>query len=161
MEKQFMTFSLAEGIYGINILGIREINYTDACTAVPLGREEIVGLLNLRGQIVTIFDTGLPLGYPKRRFRRKENSLLIMKTTPELSPVARKQGIETHNDQVGLYVDEIGDVISCEDSELEPVPAHADASISKFLNGVFKHDEKLVGIINVPELLKFEKESRG
>ena len=155
MEKQFMTFSLAEGIYGINILGIREINFTDRCTPVPLGKNQIVGLLNLRGQIVTIFDTGIPLGYPKRSFKNKENSLLIMKTTPELSPVARKQGVETHSDMVGLYVDEIGDVISCDESELEPVPAHAEASVSKFLEGVFKHDEKLVGIINVPELLKY------
>ncbi len=156
MEKQFMTFYLENGVYGINILGIREINFTDYCTRVPLSKSHIVGLLNLRGQIVTIFDTGIPLGYPGRQLKARENSMLIMKTNPELSPVARKQGILTHTDQVGLLVDQIGDVISCEDSEIEPVPAHADVSVSKFLTGVIKHADSLVSIINVPELLKYE-----
>lgn len=156
MEKQFMTFFIEEGIYGINILGIREINFTDRCTPVPLAKQQIVGLLNLRGQIVTIFDTGIPLGYDQRKLKEAENSMLIMKTTPELSPVARKQGITTHVDQVGLLVDQIGDVISCDESELEPVPAHADVNVAKFLEGVVKHGDKLVGIINVPELLKFD-----
>lgn len=156
MEKQFMTFYVEEGIYGINILGIREINFTDYCTRVPLSNRHIVGLLNLRGQIVTIFDTGIPLGYQQRSLDDKENSMLIMKTTSELSPVARKNGITTHQDPVGLLVDRIGDVISCEDTDVEPVPAHADVNVAKFLEGVVKHDDNLVGIINVPELLKYE-----
>ena len=154
MEKQFMTFTLGGGTYGINILGIREINYNLSPTEVPLAKEHIVGLLNLRGQIVTIFDTGIPLGYEKR-VRKEESSLLIMKTNAELSPVARREDVLTHQDQVGLLVDQIGDVISCEQSEVEPVPAHADVNVAKFLEGVVKHDDTLVGIINVPELLKY------
>lgn len=155
MEKQFMTFFIEEGVYCINILGIREINYTDYCTHVPLAKETILGLLNLRGQIVTIYDTGLPLGYAPRSLKDKENNMLIMKTNPELSPVARKQGITTHQDQVGLLVDRIGDVISCEEGEVEPVPAHADHTVAKFLEGVIQKDDQLVSIINVPELLKY------
>jgi purine-binding chemotaxis protein CheW len=156
MEKQFMTFYIEEGIYGINILGIREIHYADFCTRVPLAKANIMGLLNLRGQIVTIVDTGIPLGYPKRQLKEKENSLLIMKTTPELSPVARKQGVETHNDQVGLLVDAIGDVISCDEADLDSIPAHADVNVAKYMEGVVKHDDQLVSIINVPELLKYD-----
>lgn len=156
MQKQFMTFKIADGFYGINILGIREINYSRQYTNVPLARKHIVGLLNLRGQIVTVFDTGIPLGY-KRREHTGDTSLLIMKTMPELSPVARKAGVETHMDQVGLLVDRIGDVISCDDKEIEPVPAHADASVAKYLEGVVKREDALVGLISVPELLKFEE----
>lgn len=156
MEKQFMTFYIEKGVYGINILGIREINYTANCTQVPLAKHHIQGLLNLRGQIVTIFDTGIPLGYKNRTLHAAENSMLIMKTNHELSPVARNQGIETHADVVGLLVDSIGDVISCDETEIEPIPAHADINVSRFLSGVVKHNEELVSIINVPELLKYE-----
>ncbi|MDJ0837658.1 MAG: chemotaxis protein CheW [Acidobacteriota bacterium] len=155
MEKQFMTFTLGGGTYGINILGIREINYNLSATPVPLAKSHIVGLLNLRGQIVTIFDTGIPLGYQNHE-GSKDSSLLIMKTNSELSPVARREGIETHKDQVGLMVDQIGDVISCEEGDIEPVPAHADVNVAKFLEGVVKQGDALVGIINVPELLKYE-----
>lgn len=155
MEKQFMTFTLEGGTYGINILGIKEINYNLDFTAVPLAKDLIVGLLNLRGQIVTVVNTGIPLGYGMRDIK-EESSLLIMKTNGELSPVARREGVVTHQDQVGLMVDQIGDVISCEESDIEPVPAHADVNVGKFMEGVVKQGEVLVGIINVPELLKYE-----
>ena len=154
MEKQFMTFYIGDGIYGINILGIREINYTRMFTPVPLAYDHIAGLLNLRGQIVTVWDMGIPLGYPKRTLK-EESSLLVMKVNDELSAVARKQGITTHASQVGLFVDRIGDVISCEDSEIAPVPAHADAQVAKFLEGVIRQEGSLVGLINLPELLRY------
>ncbi len=155
MEKQFMTFYIGDGIYGINILGIREINYIRLFTPVPLTSDHIVGLLNLRGQIVTVWDLGIPLGYPKRTMK-EESSLLVMKINDELSAVARKQGIETHGSQVGLFVDRIGDVISCEEGEIAPVPAHAEPKVAKFLEGVIRQDDSLVGLINLPELLKYE-----
>jgi len=155
MEKQFMTFTLGKGMYGINILGIREINYHIHFTEVPLAKAHVVGLLNLRGQIVTVFDTGIPLGYPRQE-RREESSLLIMKTNTELSHVARREEVHTHDDQVGLLVDQIGDVIACDAGDIDPVPAHADRDVAKFLEGVVKHDDMLVSIINVPELLKYD-----
>lgn len=155
MQKQFMTFYLSDGIYGINILGIREINYSQRFTPVPLSHEHILGLLNLRGQIVTVWDTGIPLGY-ERRSITEDTSLLVMKTDMELSAIARKQSITTHEHQVGFMVDRIGDVISCDENEINPVPAHADAKVAKFLEGVVQQDDTLVGLINVPELLKFQ-----
>jgi len=155
MEKQFMTFYIGDGVYGINILGIREINFIRMFTPVPLAYDHIVGLLNLRGQIVTVWDMGIPLGYAKREMN-EESSLLVMKTNQELSSVARKHNIETHQSQVGLFVDRIGDVISCEESEIAPVPAHADAKVAKFLEGVIRQEDTLVGLINVPELLRYE-----
>ncbi len=154
MEKQFMTFYIADGIYGINILGIREINNSRLFTPVPLAEDYIIGLLNLRGQIVTIWDTGIPLGYPKREIG-EESSLLVMKTNAELSPVARKQDILTHDSQVGLLVDRIGDVISCDENDIAPVPAHAEAEVAKHLEGVVQQEHTLVGLIDVPELLKY------
>lgn len=155
MEKQFMTFYIGDGIYGINILGIREINYSKMFTPVPLAKSHIMGLLNLRGQIVTVWDTGIPLGYPPREIT-DQSSLLVMKTNVDLSPVARKQGITTHADIVGFMVDQIGDVISCEDTDIAPVPAHADGGIAKLLEGVIRQEDSLVGLINVPELLKYD-----
>ena len=149
-----MTFKLEGSYYGINILGIREINYNLGFTPVPLAQTHIVGLLNLRGQIVTVFDAAIPLGYPRRDVTQN-SSLLIMKTDAELSPVARRDGVTTHADQVGLMVDEIGDVIGCDHTEIEPVPAHAEGNVAKFLEGVVKHGDDLIGVINVPELLKY------
>jgi len=154
MEKQFMTFYIADAIYGINILGIREINNSRMFTPAPLAKDHLVGLLNLRGQIVTIWDMGIPLGYSKRKIT-DDSSLLVMKANDELSPVARKQNVQTHEAQAGLLVDRIGDVISCEEKEIAPVPAHADAEVARFLEGVIQLNETLVGLINVSELLKY------
>jgi purine-binding chemotaxis protein CheW len=155
MTQQFMTFYIGDDVYGINILGIREINYSTRFTPVPLSKEWLVGLLNLRGQIVTTLDMGFPLGYDQRQISN-DTSLLVMKTSAELSHVARKHGITTHDDIVGFLVDQIGDVISAEEKDIEPVPAHLDSNVSKFLDGVVKREGLLVGLINVPELLKYQ-----
>lgn len=154
MEKQFITFHLGDGVYGINILGLREINYSRRFTVVPHSKEHMVGLLNLRGQIVTVIDLGIPLGYPPRDIT-ENTSLLIMKTNQELSPIARQENIVTSDDQVGLLVDRIGDVVTCDVNEVHAVPAHVEQAAAKYLEGVLKLNDMLVGVINVPELLKY------
>lgn len=155
MEKQFMTFTIGEGVFGINILGIREINHSKSFTPVPLSKDHIKGLLNLRGQIVTVWDLAIPLGYSSREVT-DNTSLLVMKTNEDLSSVARKAGVQTHENQVGLLVDQIGDVVSCQESEIQPVPAHAESRVAKFLEGVLQQEETLVGLINLQEIMRYE-----
>ena len=61
-QQQFVTFWIDQYLFGVNILNVREINsHTDA-TPVPLAHEAIRGLINLRGQIVTLLDLRYLLG---------------------------------------------------------------------------------------------------
>lgn len=152
MERQFITFSLGQSIYGINILAVREIFPSCELTEVPLSSDYVMGLLNLRGQIVTVLDLRKPLNLPPNE-SGKAPSLIIIKTHRELSPIAEKQGISTHDDQVGFLVDRIGDVMQCTEEDVEPVPAHATAEEARHMEGILKKGKTLIGLLNVQSFL--------
>ncbi|MCF8108050.1 MAG: chemotaxis protein CheW, partial [Desulfohalobiaceae bacterium] len=59
---QIATFSIGPSCYGLDICLIREINTWDGITPAPLCREYVQGVINLRGDIVTVIDLGRRLG---------------------------------------------------------------------------------------------------
>jgi purine-binding chemotaxis protein CheW len=158
MSQQVMTFSLDEESYGLNILCVREINHSFELTQVPLTCDAVVGLINLRGQVVTLLDPRVPLGYPPSE-TVEGKSLIILKTNGELSLVAQAAGLSTHDDAIGLMVDQIGNVISCEAHEIAPVPANAGERSGALMQGVLRQEGALIGILNVADLLK-QQEAR-
>lgn len=153
--EQFATFYLNDTLFGLPILAVREITPIIKMTEVPLAPEYISGLINLRGQVVTIMDLGVKLGLGKRDISEKTR-LIIIKTDGELSEFAIEQGIKTSDDPVGLLVDKIGDVISTEEEEIEPPPANMDIEDLKYVRGVIKTDEKLLTILVLNQLLMIE-----
>ena len=154
MEKEFMTFKIADGIYGIDILEIKEVQAVSQVTPVPLTDEVIVGLLNLRGQIVTVIDAGIPLGYPKRRLV-PSSYLLIVKPQKQHQPDAQRVRMLTHEAPVALLIDRIGDVISCGESQIEAAPSHLDEGL--YLDGALKWEDSLIGLIGISKLLNYNR----
>ena len=112
--EQYTTFFSGEALYGISILAVREINPHLEITEVPLAASYISGLVNLRGQVVTVIDLGEKLGIGKQGTGH-ETHLMIIKTNAELSDIARGSGIKTSDDPVGLLVGQIGDVVADHD----------------------------------------------
>ncbi len=155
--EQFATFYLNDTLLGLPILTVREITPHIEMTEVPLAPDFIRGLVNLRGQVVTIMDLGAKLGLGMRRI--SENTrLIIIKTNSELSDPALELGIKTSDDPVGLLIDRIGDVVSAEEEEIEPPPANMDVGDLKYIRGVVKTREALLTVLNLHQLLTTETE---
>ena len=123
-EKKFSSFYLGESLFGIDILLVREINRSVDITPVDLVSESILGLINLRGQLVTIFDLGTQLGLGKTDIS-KSSRCVVLKTTDEISGYQQSQQISdsTSEDMVGFMVDRIGDIITVDSQNIEPPPA--------------------------------------
>ncbi len=153
--EQFATFYLNDTLLGLPILAVREINPHIQMTNVPLAPEFIRGLVNLRGQVVTIIDLGIKLGLGKRELHN-QTRLIIIKTNSELSELAIEKGIKTSDDPVGLLIDEIGDVVSAEEEEIDPPPANMDIGDLKYIRGVVKTNETLLTLLNLNQLLMTE-----
>jgi len=109
-------------------------------------------LINLRGQIVTLLDLRYPLGYPQKEDHN--GSLIILKTNQELSQIAIDMNLKTYVDPVGFLVDSIGNVITCDEDEISPVPANADPQLAEHLTGVISKKDLLLGIVNLNKLFK-------
>jgi purine-binding chemotaxis protein CheW len=153
--QQLATFTIGEHLFGINVLLIREINPNTSFTPVDLAPEYIRGLMNLRGQIVTIIDPAVRLGMPQREIT-SASCCLVLKTTREVED--REDGSqlagETVNDIVGLLVDSISDMVSANTREIESPPANIGDIDGRFMSGILKMENRLLIILKTSEVLK-------
>ena len=152
--RQFVTFKIENQSFGIDIDAVREINQQVSITAVPQAPGFVRGLVNLRGQIVTIIDLGVRLGLPPRDLSNTNHNV-ILKTEEELAALSARQGgtsLKTCRDVAGLLVDEIGNVVE-ETEQMEPRPANVGSVESRFLQGVIKRQDELLLILNLEEVL--------
>ena len=80
------TFYVRESAYGIDLLKIQEINKLLVLTPVPGAPAYVRGILNLRGQIVTVIDLGYKLGLPETRVNRKGRNIIARSSGEHIGP---------------------------------------------------------------------------
>lgn len=151
MNRQFATFKLDETLWGIDILQIREIIIQIESFPVPQSPDYVHGLMNLRGQIVTIINLRQRLNYNTER-GGEEGCCVILKTNDELAKSVyplEKIGA----DAVGLLFSEIGEVLTIDEERVEPVPAHAAVVDGQFIQGVVPLDDDLMLVMKLTPVL--------
>jgi len=99
---------------GVNVSGIRDVFRAAAMTHLPLSGPEIAGVLNLRERIVTAIAACSRLGLPSSTKSRTCQSLAI--------------GLGRRGESLGLIIDEIGEVVRVQESDLEQNPVNLDAT---------------------------------
>ncbi|MGE0201451.1 MAG: chemotaxis protein CheW [Candidatus Melainabacteria bacterium] len=154
--RSFATFLLNEQLFGIEILLVREINRQLEMSIVPHAPAFVRGLINLRGQIVTVLDLNHKLGLGDLELTHRTHNI-ILKTEQELDGVRQREqrsDLYSCEDKIGLLVEDIQDVITVEQGEIEPPPANVGQIDGKYLSGVVKLDNKLVSIISIEKVLE-------
>ena len=155
-SRSYATFLLSGHLFGVDIHMVREINRQLEMTPVPHGADYIRGLLNLRGQIVTIMDLNRRLGLERATLSEHSHNI-ILKTEQELQSLGLhhdSDDLTISNDKVGLLVDDIRDVVIVPEDSIEPPPANLGKIDGQFLTGVIKQNNALVAILSVERLLK-------
>jgi purine-binding chemotaxis protein CheW len=140
---ELATFYIGDALCGMDILKIQEINKLMEMTKVPQAPDYMIGILNLRGQIVTIIDLGQKLGLG----------------TAEISNESRNIIVNAPGENVGLLVSRISDVIMADPDKIEPAPANMTGIQGGFFIGVYKTENKLIGILDVKEVLRIESDN--
>lgn len=153
--QQFATFVIDEHLFGINVLLVREVNPHTNFTPVDLAPDYVRGLMNLRGQIVTIIDPAVRLGIGKRDIT-PGSRCIVLKTAREIEEREDAADLvaDVVNDNVGLLVDAIGDMVSADTRYIEPPPANIGDIDGRFMAGVYKLDDKLMIVLRSGEVLK-------
>ena len=135
---ELVTFYLSGAQYGIDILKVQEINKLQAWTPVPHSEEFVLGILSLRGRIVTIIDLAKKLGLDKTRVSR-DSRIVIAKLEEQC---------------VGFLVDAIGNVTTVDWDHVCQPPANVNGVGSHFLEGVLKTEQDLIALLNTEEVFK-------
>jgi len=134
------TFYIGGALCGMDILMVQEINKHLEMTKVPQAQEYVTGILNLRGEIVTVIDLGIKLGLSSTMISEKTRNIIV----------------NSKDEHVGLLVDSIADVVQADSDKIEPAPANIGGVKGKYFEGVFKTEKSLIGILNVEEVLREE-----
>ena len=137
---EYVTVMVADQIFGLPIDRVHDVFIASALTNVPLAPREIVGLLNLRGRVVTAMCLRRRLG------------LLNIESDGRNMAV----GLEHHGESYGLLVDQVGEVMKLSADTHEPNPVHMDPRWVKLSKGVHRLDEKLRIILDVDAVLSLQ-----
>ncbi len=140
---ELSTFYVGNALCGLDILQIQEINKLMEMTEVPQAPGYVNGILNLRGQIVTIVDIGKKLGLGETQKGPDSRNIVV----------SGKGG-----EHVGLFIKKIGDVVTAFPDQIESAPSNMKGIQGDFFVGVYKTENKLIGILDVERVLGFENE---
>lgn len=156
--KSFVSFQLNRQLFGIDIDLVREINRHLDTTPVPHAPDYVRGLINLRGQIITVLDLKRRLGLAYSENTDSAHNI-ILKSDSELGHHSEENTEDderiplTSSDKASFWVDEIGDVLTLDSEEIDAPPANIGTLDGKYLSGVVKLDKTLMGILSVSKIL--------
>jgi purine-binding chemotaxis protein CheW len=134
---EFLTFTLGEEHYGVDILKVQEIRGYDAVTRVPDAPDYIKGVINLRGTIVPVIDLRLKLRLREARY----DALTVMIV------------LNVEDRVVGIVVDGVSDVVPLAQEQIRPTPEFGAAVDTRFISAIGTLDERMLILLDIETLL--------
>ena len=138
---RWVTFYLDNEKYGINVMQVQEVLRVTEIAPVPGAPEYVLGIINLRGNVVTVIDTRKRFGLAPR----------------ELDDAARIVIVESNDQVVGIMVDSVAEVVDLRVSEVEAAPNVGTEDSSRFIQGVASQEGELLIIVDLNKLLTDEE----
>jgi len=121
----------------LDATAVQEVMRLGRLTPVYHAMPEVLGVINMRGRIVTILDLGLRLGFGKAA-PGEESRVFI---------------VEDRNEFIGLLVDSVAEVVEVERRSLEPTPSNMTSGCSRFYKGVFRNGGRVTTLLDVDQVL--------
>jgi len=135
---QLSTFWIANELFGVNALRVQEILPYQEITAVPLAPEYIKGLINLRGQIITVLDLRRKLGFPSLDGETMPTNLIV----------------NSNEGAMSLLVDEIANVVDLHGDRLTPPPGTIRGVAVQYIQAVCQLEESLLIVLDIDSVLQ-------
>jgi len=143
-ELEIAVFSVGNLLCGLDIAEVKEIDKNVDVTAVEPAPPYVAGIVNLRGQIVTVIHLRTRLGL-------------------EGSPAGsggRHIVVNAGDELIGLTVDAVEDIILIDRAQMHPAPPNMKPTLSRFVRGVIQRYDDLVLILDVQQLTRTEAADR-
>lgn len=138
---RWVTFRLDGEKYGINVMQVQEVLRLTEIASVPGTPDYVLGIINLRGNVVTVVDT-------RSRFS-------LMPKEPD--DATRIVIIEINGNVLGILVDSVAEVVDLRKSQIEAAPSVGNEESSKYIQGVASHEGELLIILDLNKFLSEEE----
>ncbi len=138
---QWVTYHLEDEVYGINVMQVQEVLRITEIAPVPGAPSYVLGIINLRGNVVTVIDTRSRFG-------------LMPKEADDLSRIII---VEVNGKVIGMLVDSVAEVVYLHQSEIDSAPNVSNDDSSRFIQGVCSREDYLLIIVDVDKFLSEEE----
>jgi purine-binding chemotaxis protein CheW len=134
---QYVTFRLDDETYGINVMHIQEVLRYSEIAPVPGSPDYVLGIINLRGNVVTVIDT-------RRRFGLND---------ADVTDASRIVVMESADQVMGILVDSVAEVVYLKSSEIETAPNVGSEESARFIQGVCNKNGELIILVEFDKML--------
>jgi purine-binding chemotaxis protein CheW len=142
-EVEFVSFYVGKLLIGIDIQHVEEINRQVDVTPVPQAPPHVRGVINLRGEVVTVVDL---------------RKILDMGDT-EVNQCSRTVVVNSGDEEIGLLVDRVADVVLVRSDQIDPPPANVSGIDGRFFKGVHKLNKTLLIVLDVDAAIALKEPS--
>lgn len=139
---KYLTFSLADEHYGLDIVRVQEIVGLLPVTRVPRLPDFVAGVVNLRGRVIPVIDLRLSFGMPASALEERTCIVIVSIERPDGSFVTR-----------GAIVDEVSDVVAFSEGAIEATPEFGTSVDTSFITGVGRVDDRVVLLLDIDKVL--------
>ncbi len=142
---QFLSFTLGDEEYGVDILSVQEIRSWEPVSRIPNVPSYEKGVVNLRGAIVPIVDLRERFGLGHLEY----NHLTVV-------VVLQSHTEEGQTRTMGVVVDSVSDVVDVDKKTIQDAPKFGAKVSTEFINGLASVNERMVMLLDVNKLLKLD-----
>jgi purine-binding chemotaxis protein CheW len=136
-KDKYLTFSLADEVYGLEIKYVTEIIGIQKITKIPELPAFIKGVINLRGKVVPVMDIRARFGLPARDYDDR-TCVVVVNVTAEA---------------MGLVVDRVNEVSDIPEGQVETPPAGQQKAAGNYVSGLGKIEEEVKILLDVARLI--------
>lgn len=142
---QYLTFSLGEEHYALNVVKVKEVLELAPITHIPKTPDYMSGVINIRGSVIPIVDL------------RRKFDMPSVEATVDTGIIVVEVNVENDLITIGVIADKVQEVIEIMPENIEPAPRIGSNIDTRFINGMGKYNEKFLIILNVNELFTEEE----
>jgi len=135
--QEFLTFTLGQEEYAIDILRVQEIRGYDQVTAIANSPEFIKGVINLRGAIVPIIDLRIKFNLADITYDQF-TVVIILNLMQRI---------------IGVVVDSVSDVIALSDDAIKPPPEFGSSFNTEYLMGLATIEKRMLILVDIERLM--------
>ena len=144
-ENQFLTFNSSKESFAVDIQTVKEIKEFSSITIIPLMPKSVLGVINLRGNVVPIIDFQVRIGKEKSKITKRTCIIIV-----EIIHLDEKM-------EVGILVDSVSEVIDIPQEEIEKAPSFGSKIRNDFIKSIGKIDGKFIIILDITNVLSVDE----
>lgn len=143
IDNRYMEFRLGNQLFAVPLLTVKEVIQKPEVTQVPNMPAHFEGMMNLRGQILGVYNVRKKLGAPSREKTEASAEVVVV--------------IESQGVNVGMLVDEVTRVLHAKEGMIRAAPLKENDTAKEFITSVIEADKELILTVDAGRLLELEK----